>query len=63
MKAKGCKWCVFIVYRDLKRGGRNKTWVLGLGKQEHSHEVSSNSLDCEIHQTATARVREGVVTS
>ena len=56
MKAKGCEWRVFIAYRDLKRGGSNKTWVLGLGKQEHSHEVSPNP------STATARVREGVVT-
>ncbi len=50
MKSKGCEWRVFIAYRDLKRGGSNKTWVLGLEKQEHSHEVSPNPLDCEIHQ-------------
>lgn len=30
MKSKGCEWRVFIAYRDLKRGGSNKTWVLGL---------------------------------
>ena len=49
IKAKGCEWRVFIAYRDLKRGGSNKTWVLGLRKQDHSHEVSLNPLDREIH--------------
>ena len=50
IKAKGCEWRVSISYKDLKRGGSNKTWVLGLGKQEHSHDVSPNPLDYEIHQ-------------
>lgn len=36
--------------QDLKRGGSNKIWVLGLRKQKHSHEVSLNPLNCEIHQ-------------
>ena len=32
IKTKGCEWRVSISYKGLKRGGRNKTWVLGLGK-------------------------------
>lgn len=50
IKAKGCGWRVFIAYKDLKRGESNRTWVLGLANQEHSHEVSPNHLDYEIHQ-------------
>ncbi|CAF9942052.1 hypothetical protein IMSHALPRED_003174 [Imshaugia aleurites] len=37
-------------YKDLKRGGSNRTWVLDLGKQEHSHDVPPNPPDYEIHQ-------------
>ena len=51
IRAKGCEWRVFIVYKDLTRGGSNRIWVLGLGKQEHSHDLSPNLLDYEIHQT------------
>ncbi|CAF9919853.1 MAG: hypothetical protein ALECFALPRED_001321 [Alectoria fallacina] len=45
IKAKGCEWRVSIAYKDLKRGGSNKTRVLGLGKQEHS--VNNRCLVCE----------------
>lgn len=45
IKAKACEWRVTIAFKDIKRGGSNKTWLLGLGKQEHSHDVSSNPLD------------------
>lgn len=49
IKAKGCEWRISIAYKDLKRGGSNKTWVLDLGKQEYSHNVSPNPLDYEIY--------------
>ena len=50
IKARGCEWRVFIAYKDLTRGGSNRTWVLGLRKQEHSHDLSPNPLDYEIYQ-------------
>ena len=39
-----------IAFKDVKRDGSNKTWVLGLRKQEHNHDMSPNPLDYEINQ-------------
>lgn len=50
IKAKGCEQRVFIAYKDLTRGRSNKTQVLGLGKQKHSHNLFLNPLDYKIHQ-------------
>ena len=50
IKAKSCKWRAVILFRDLQRGRRIGTCVLGLGNQEHIHEMAPNSLGYEIHQ-------------
>ena len=50
IKAKGCEWRAVISFRDLQRGGSNRTCVLGLGNREHTHEMAPNPLGYEIHQ-------------
>ena len=41
---------MIIVFKNIKRDGSNKIWVLGLEKQKHNHDMSSNPLNYEIHQ-------------
>ena len=51
IKKKGCPWRCAITWRDPHtRGGDNKTWVLGLGHQDHSHEMVPNPLSYNMHK-------------
>lgn len=50
IKAKGCPWRVYISWKTLKRGGTIQTWVLGVAQLEHSHGMSPNLLDYDLHQ-------------
>ena len=44
IKVKDCKWYCFINYQSLDRDAENKTWVLRIWNQTHSHDVIVNSL-------------------
>ena len=51
IKKKGCKWRCAIAWKDpYTRGGDNKTWVLVVGHQDHSHEMVPNPLSYDMHK-------------
>lgn len=50
IKSKDCKWHYYIAWKSLKRGSdEDKTWVLGVGLQEHTHDLVPNPLFNQIH--------------
>jgi len=50
IKVKDCKWRCFINYQSLDRDAENKTWVLKIQDQIHSHDVIINSLFYDTHK-------------
>ncbi|KAL9129061.1 MAG: hypothetical protein Q9175_007396 [Cornicularia normoerica] len=51
VRKRDCKWHCYISWKDpVSRGGDNKTWVLGVGNQEHSHDMVANPLSYDVHK-------------
>ncbi len=55
IKVKDCKWCCFISYQSLDRDAENKTWVLKIWDQTHSHDVVINSLFYETYKKCQSK--------
>ncbi len=50
IKVKHCKWRCFISYQSVDHDDENKTWIMRVWDQIHSHDVVVNSLFYDSHK-------------
>lgn len=48
--ARGCRWEVYVSYKSVVRGKGEKTWVLGVTHEVHSHELVPDPLAYPKHK-------------